>query len=95
MAQAAREQCEVWYRGRVQGVGFRQTAREVAGEHAVTGFVRNDPDGRVQLVAEGDRDAVQRFLTALNDRMADCIAAAEIRRSPASGAYGGFEIRRF
>ncbi len=40
--------------GRVQGVGFRYTAKGVAQRFAVTGFVRNLSDGRVELVVEGD-----------------------------------------
>ena len=44
---------EIHYSGHVQGVGFRATAYSIASGLAVTGYVRNLPDGRVQLVAEG------------------------------------------
>ena len=43
----------MYFSGHVQGVGFRYTTRSVASRFAVTGYVRNLPDGRVELVAEG------------------------------------------
>ena len=49
----AAERRVVHYSGRVQGVGFRYTVRTLATRFAVTGFVRNLADGRVQLVVEG------------------------------------------
>ena len=51
--EAIQQRREVYFSGRVQGVGFRYTVRMVASRFAVTGFVKNLPDGRVQLVAEG------------------------------------------
>ena len=51
--------------GRVQGVGFRYFAHETAARDSVQGWVRNLPDGRVEAVAEGDADAMERFETAL------------------------------
>ena len=51
-----RKRARVYYSGRVQGIGFRYTAREVACGYEVTGFVRNLPDGRVEMAAEGDEE---------------------------------------
>lgn len=48
--------------GRVQGVYYRATAREVAGQLGVAGWVRNRGDGAVAVRAEGQRDAVDRFI---------------------------------
>jgi acylphosphatase len=84
----------VLYRGRVQGVGFRYTARTVAEGYAVHGFVRNLPDGRVQLVVEGPAGEVEQFRTALETRMADYIDDAATQTRPATGEFRGFEIRR-
>jgi len=47
--------------GSVQGVGFRFAACEAASECAVTGWVRNVPDGSVEIVAQGSPDAVARM----------------------------------
>ena len=51
IADCTRRHC--YFSGRVQGVGFRYTSRNIAINYDVTGFVRNLPDGRVELVAEG------------------------------------------
>lgn len=49
---------QVRYAGRVQGVGFRATARSIARRHPVTGWVRNEPDGSVTLEAQGQASAI-------------------------------------
>ena len=48
-------------RGRVQNVGFRFFLEETARREGLTGWVRNRPDGSVEVQAEGDREAVDRF----------------------------------
>jgi acylphosphatase len=57
----------VWYAGRVQGVGFRATVRQVAQGYDVTGRVRNLPDGRVELVAEGEEKELCAFLQGIEE----------------------------
>jgi acylphosphatase len=51
--------------GRVQGVGFRYFAEAAAAREGILGWVRNMPDGRVEVSAEGDRDAIDRFERSL------------------------------
>jgi acylphosphatase len=53
---------QVFYEGNVQGVGFRWSVRDAAKGFDVTGWVRNLPDGRVELQATGDEDEVRAFL---------------------------------
>jgi acylphosphatase len=72
----------VTYSGWVQGVGFRYTSERLAGEHAVGGFVRNLPDGRVELVAEGDQKAVDQLLAAIGQRMHRYINDIQIVTEP-------------
>jgi len=47
--------------GRVQGVGFRWFVIEAASAEGITGWVRNSPDGTVEVVAEGDAESMERF----------------------------------
>ncbi len=48
--------------GRVQGVFFRNTARQVATRLGLHGFARNEPDGSVYIEVEGDESGLQEFL---------------------------------
>ncbi len=57
----------VYYSGRVQGVGFRATVRQVACGYDVTGMVRNLPDGRVELIAEGAKKELEAFLLGIDE----------------------------
>ena len=61
------ERAHIIVEGRVQGVGFRQFTVEQATALGLTGWVRNLPDGRVEAVAEGSREAVA-ALCALLER---------------------------
>jgi len=54
----------VFYEGRVQGVGFRYTVRQIATGYDIAGWIRNLPDGRVELLAAGDPEEVTAFLQA-------------------------------
>ncbi|HWB08368.1 MAG TPA: acylphosphatase [Pirellulales bacterium] len=87
------ERREIHYSGRVQGVGFRYTAREIAERFEVGGYVENLADGRVELVAEGEPDEVERFLAAIGERMDRYIAGVQVRSRPATGEFGSFLIR--
>ena len=78
--------------GRVQGVGFRYSAQGLAASRPVAGYVRNLSSGQVELVAEGDSEAVQDFLDAVSRRMANYITSTAVRDCPAAG-HNGFHIR--
>jgi acylphosphatase len=82
-----------YFSGRVQGVGFRFTVYHLARGFPVAGFVRNLPDGRVELVAEGLQDQVDRFTEAIKQEMRGLVADVEVRDQPATGTYRRFEIR--
>jgi acylphosphatase len=59
---------QVFYSGRVQGVGFRYTVKRIASGFDVTGWVRNLPDGRVELQAiSHDEDELGAFLAEVQD----------------------------
>lgn len=84
---------QVFYSGDVQGVGFRATARHIAGRHpGVRGWVRNLADGRVELFADGPASAVDAFLTDLRERMADHITSEDTFDRDSDDALTGFRI---
>ena len=85
---------EAYFSGRVQGVGFRYTVVGVAAKLDVTGFVCNLPDGRVQLIAEGSRDEIDRLLEGIQAEMQVYIRDTEICDAPATGEFRDFGVRR-
>ncbi|MEM9915200.1 MAG: acylphosphatase [Planctomycetota bacterium] len=78
----------IHYTGQVQGVGFRYTTASVAKNFAVAGSVKNLPDGRVKLVAEGETEQVTAFVDAVQDSMAGNITGVESARSVGTGEFG-------
>ena len=84
----------VVYEGRVQGVGFRATVREIARRHKVAGWVRNEEDGSVRMEAEGDPAELDRFRAAIRDTMKSFIARERAETTDRAEGYEGFEIRR-
>ena len=63
--------------GRVQGVGFRWTARNIAASLGVTGWVKNECDGSVTLELQGDGDAIARFQTMLHANLSQRIMTSD------------------
>ena len=85
----------IYYSGRVQGVGFRYTTKTVATGFEITGTVRNLPDGRVELTAEGQRDELDAFRAALHDAgLAGFIRDEQVAWADAENKFRGFEIVR-
>lgn len=82
--------------GRVQGVGFRWWTRRQAEMLGLSGWVMNGDDERsVQLVAEGDRSALDELERRLHGGPAGAtVESVEGRRTPASGEFDGFGIAR-
>jgi acylphosphatase len=91
----SRRRMHIFYAGRVQGVGFRYTVKTVAAGFDVHGTVRNLPDGRVELVAEGDSAELKAFQQAIRDEgLAGLIRDEQVEWSEAQGGLRGFEISR-
>ncbi len=89
-----RKRANVFYTGRVQGVGFRYTAREVACGYEVTGHVQNLSDGRVELVVEGEEEEVKAFLEGIQQsQLGSLIRHANVNWSPGTGQFSRFEIQ--
>ncbi|MEI8341270.1 MAG: acylphosphatase [Verrucomicrobiota bacterium] len=85
---------QIIYEGRVQGVGFRYTVRSLAKGFDVLGWVRNLPDGRVELQVCGESDEVRDFLITIRESELNSYIKAEqeLVVPPLSDAKG-FEIR--
>ena len=92
MATEGIEARRVLYSGRVQGVGFRYTAKRIAQGYAVMGYVKNLRDGRVEMVVEGAREELDGLLNELAAAMTGNIEGTEVQTMPATGRYGAFEV---
>ncbi len=85
----------VFYEGRVQGVGFRATVKHIARGYEVVGWVKNLPDGRVELQASGDTDEVEAFLEAIAEsELKSHIKKMDTSVIPPLTDARGFEITR-
>ena len=83
----------VWVTGRVQGVWFRQSCQEQAQRHAVAGWVRNLPDGRVEAVFEGEQDGVSAMVAWCHDGPRHArVEGVEVRAEEPEGMRS-FEVR--
>ena len=85
---------QVVVEGRVQGVGFRYFVEDVAMSLDLKGWVRNRWDGNVEVVAEGERQVLEKFLAALRrgPRASD-VTEVQVMWLPATGEFTHFYIR--
>lgn len=92
----SQKQLSVFWSGRVQGVGFRATAEAAALECGLTGWVRNLPDGRVEVLCEGTEEALRLFLEKVAaGPMKRYITQTESSWGDSSGAFDDFQVRYF
>ena len=86
----------VIYEGRVQGVGFRYTVKELARGFDVCGWVKNLPDGTVELQAMGEAAELDGFLReiAVESPLARHIRNQHVEKIPPLGNCAGFRIER-
>jgi acylphosphatase len=81
--------------GRVQGVYFRASTRDVAARHGVRGFVRNLPDGRVEAVLQGERGAVETVIAFMREGPPGALVEeAAVDWRPSTATWDGFSVRR-
>jgi acylphosphatase len=86
---------EIFYSGHVQGVGFRYTAKTVAAGFEVNGVIRNLPDGRVELIAEGSREELEAFRAAIYSAgFSSFIRDENVNWREVQNEFRGFEIVR-
>jgi acylphosphatase len=79
--------------GQVQGVAYRFYAEKCAVRLAITGWVRNLPDGRVEVLAEGTGEHIETFLDRLREgpRLAQ-VETFVVRREPSTGEFHDFRV---
>lgn len=82
--------------GRVQGVAYRYFAEKFASRLGLTGWVRNLPDGRVEVLAEGTEPSIAAFLARLEAGPALArVDSFEVSREAATGEFSAFRIGFF
>ena len=89
MQQIARH---IIFKGRVQGVGFRYTANRAAQRHGLTGFVRNLPDGTVEMLTQGSAEEIQNCLSEIDEYFAGYVRDMEATEVPADPVHRSFRI---
>ena len=83
----------IYFSGRVQGVGFRFTARYLAGKFGVTGWVMNLPDLRVELFCCGVKDSLDKFIFSLKEEFKSYIDSTDILEVDTKEFPDNFSIR--
>ena len=87
-----KKRVHAFYSGRVQGVGFRFAARDIAVNLKVNGWVRNLNDGRVEMTAEAEEETLKELLKKIKKSFEGYISAEEIEWANAAGENKRFEI---
>lgn len=81
-------------KGNVQGVGFRATAKLYADQLKLTGFVRNLPDGNVEICAQGEKHQLEKLLSELKREFSRYIEEIICTYRPADTVHSDFRINR-
>lgn len=82
----------IFFSGTVQGVGFRYTAQRFANTLHLTGWVKNLPDGRVELLCEGSREQIENLLYKLDKHFENRIRHKDVDWLDAKKSFSGFDI---
>jgi len=87
-----KKQIHVYYTGRVQGVGFRFTTVDTASELGVAGWVKNLPNGKVELIAEAEEEILKDFLKRISVYFSVYIHDVQIEWLNAAGEFKDFRV---
>ena len=82
----------VFFSGTVQGVGFRYTCRSYAAELGLTGWVKNLPDGRVELWAEGSKDTIEQLFAKIESHFDGYIRDKIVNYQNTDGQFTDFKV---
>ena len=87
---------EIKVEGYVQGVGFRFFCHRIANALGIKGWVRNDPDGSVSALAEGERSQIEELIDKLKIGPSSAsVKKVKVRWIPFSGEFKSFEVVRY
>ena len=89
MSQTAKR---IIFVGRVQGIGFRFTALDIANRYRLTGMVRNVPDGTVEMIAQGPSDDIADCIRDIKEAFGDYIRETKTEEVPPDPQYTNFKI---
>jgi acylphosphatase len=81
------------FSGRVQGVGLRYTVKNLAMQYNILGYVKNLPDGRVELVMEGSDQEMDSLVEDVTRKMFGYIKGVDQSTANATGEFDYFAIR--
>lgn len=87
-----KKQVRIFYSGRVQGVGFRFTAENIATNLGVRGWVKNLADNRVEIVAEAEEETLKEFLKSINQYFQRYIRDTQVDWQEATDEFNDFGI---
>jgi acylphosphatase len=85
-------QAHLVYYGTVQGVGFRFTVQRFALSLHLTGWVKNLPNGSVEALIEGSKEAVEELCESIEEHFEGYIRDKKIQFTPALGQFKKFEV---
>ncbi len=80
------------FKGHVQGVGFRYSSYRITGGYDITGYVRNLPDGTVEMLAQGSQAEVDNCLDEIQAYFSGYIRDCQIKSVPTNPRYDDFRI---
>ena len=78
--------------GRVHGVGFRFTAFNIANRHELSGYVRNSPDGTVEMLAQGPSEIIDDCIEDIKESFSNYIRETKVTEIPYDPKYKDFKI---
>jgi len=89
-----RARAHIWVSGQVQGVFFRDTTKSKAEDFGLTGWVRNLPDGRVEVMFEGDREVIEKIIEWSKQGPDSArVENVEVKWEEYKDEFGSFTIR--
>jgi acylphosphatase len=82
----------IHFHGTVQGVGFRYTTLSFAQDLMLFGWVKNLPDGRVEVIVEGPRASIEELISRLKTQFGGYLRDTQVEWLTSKGEFAGFSV---